>query len=235
MPLKWSLPNFLFASRGIFAAGALLLSAGFSVHALAENSGNPALDARASAGYFTYKSLYALSNDTGLRYDYQAAIYGGNSRSIGMFMRGNMQSANFALVSKKLDSSALDFIIRMHIGPMYFGPMVGMANFKFTDASGTVFDLNQRHYGGNFGFEADIMRGAVVRLDGLVTNQYDAKEVSNQTIKMGMRMEGDLGFDFKFAKNFGFVVGGKYITYTLESAKEVITMPYGGLMAAFDF
>ncbi len=219
-------------ARKILSACLFLTGCAIPLTAFADR---PALDGRGSVGYFTYKSKYANSNDTGLRYDYAAALYAGNSRGMGMIMRGNLQSANFALVTKKLDSSTLDFIIRSHLGPLYFGPMFGMSNYKFTESGSTTFDLNERHYGGNVGLEMDIIRNGLMRIDALITNQYDYKEVTNQTVTLGMRVEGDVSFDLMFSKKFGAVVGGKYIMYSLQSQAEAITMPYAGLRARLDF
>jgi hypothetical protein len=195
----------------------------------------PALEANGTVGYFTYKSKYAVSNDTGIRYDYAAALYAGDSRNVGMVMRGNMQSAEFELVSKQLDSSALDFLVQLHLGPVYFGPMFGMANYKFTDTGTVTFDLNERHYGANIGFQSDIIRNGTLKLDVLITNQYDAKEVNDQKIELGMRMEGDLRVDMKISRSFGAIVGGKYMMYTLQSQAEAITMPYAGIKVNLEF
>jgi hypothetical protein len=211
------------------ACGILLVSS------IAEAVDKPALEAYGTVGYFTYKSKYALSNDTGIRYDYAAALYAGDSRNVGMVMRGNMQSAEFELVSKQLDSSALDFLVQLHLGPLYIGPMFGMANYKFTESGATTFDLNERHYGGNVGIQAEVVRNGVLRLDVLITNQYDAKEVNDQVIDLGMRIEGDLRADLKISRSFGAVVGGKYMMYTLQSQAEGITMPYAGLKVNLEF
>lgn len=205
-------------------------------HALGSSTFHPALDMQASAGYFTYKSKYVLSNDTGLRYDYQSSIFAGDSRNFSIMVRGNLQSANFSLVSKKLTSSTTDVIIRYYLGPVYFGPALGVSNLAYSEGGATpTFDLSERHYGGNAGVEFAAIRNGMLRLDVLATMQYDAKEVSNQTIKLGTRIEADLGLEIPISKRLRIITGGKYIMHSIDSKAETVTMPYGGIKGEFDF
>jgi hypothetical protein len=220
-----------YVKSGIVAAAIITAQGAF-----AGSTFHPALDVQGAAGYFTYKSKYVLSNDTGLRYDYQSSIYAGDSRNFSIMVRGNMQSANFELVTKKLESSTTDVIIRYYLGPVYFGPAVGISNIAYSEGGGTpTFDLSERHYGGNAGVEFAAMRNGMVRLDVLATMQYDAKEVSNQTIELGTRIEADLGIEIPISKRFRIITGAKYIMYSVASQAETITMPYGGLKGEFDF
>jgi hypothetical protein len=224
-PLKF-IASRIFATACAFA----------STTALAGGAGHPAVDVQASAGYFTYKSKYVLSNDTGLRYDYQGVLYAGDSRDFALVVRGNMQTTDFALVSKKLDSSATDLVIRLYIGDFYLGPVVGIQSLAFSEGGATpTFDLTDRHYGGNIGAEFEISRNTALRLDVLATMQYDYKEVSKQTITLGTRIDSDLSLEVPISKRFSAIIGGKYMMYALQSQAEAITMPYGGIKVDMDF
>jgi hypothetical protein len=204
--------------------------------AQAETMDNPALDLQFGIGYFTYKSKYILSNDTGLRYDYQGSVFSGNARNFGLIVRGNMQTTNFELVKEKLDSSVTDLVLRGYLGPVYFGPVVGIRNLAYTQGSGTpTFDLTERHYGGNFGVEVEVMKRSMLRLDVLGTMQYDYKEVSDKTIKLGMRIDTDFSLEVPFSKSFSSVIGAKYMMDSIDSKAETISMPYGALKGDFNF
>jgi hypothetical protein len=221
---------FLMKVATLAAAGCLCQTA------LAENTNNPALDLQFGIGYFTYKSKYVLSNDTGLRYDYQGSVFSGNARNFGLIVRGNMQTTTFALITEKLDSSVTDLILRGYLGPIYFGPVVGTRNLSYTKGGGTpTFDLTERHFGGNFGIEIEVMKRSMLRLDVIGTMQYDYKEVSDKTITMGTRIDTDLSLEVPFAKSFSSVIGAKYMMDSIESKAETISMPYGAIKSEFNF
>lgn len=203
--------------------------------AYGETGYKPALCGKATAGYFTHKSKLAESNDTGLRYDYEAGLYAGNARFLGAYVRGHMETSTFALVSKALATNVVDFVLKMHMGPVYVGPVYGMSTYKYTESGAVTFDLSERHYGANVGFEYELGRKGLAFVDALVVMSYSGTEATSQTIKVGMRTEADVGFAVPMSRSFGVAFGAKYIMSSLQSKSDVTTMPYVGIKGDFDF
>lgn len=194
----------------------------------------PALSAFGEAGYFTYKSKLAVSNDTGLRYGYGFQIFGGDDKNLGAGMRSAILNAKFALNENEIAEKVQSFVFNYRMGYAYAGVAFGTTQLKFTEKGTDAMDAFGNTIGGNVGFLVPFGRGNVIQNDILVLKPSGVKDSQQRAVNLGLRIEADTSLSFSLSRKFvDLVLGFKYITHsaTVGSAggKETQTIPSAGL------
>ncbi|MEN9810056.1 MAG: hypothetical protein RLZZ488_1623 [Pseudomonadota bacterium] len=218
------------------------LSSGSHFSALAADGGAirvPAVSAFAEAGYFTYKSKLAESNDTGMRYGYGFQIFGGDDRNLGASMRSTMLAATFALNSNKVTEKNQSFIFNYRKGYVYGGAAFGTTQVGFTENGTDAMDAYGNTIGGNLGFLVPFGRGNLVQSDVLVLKPTSVKDSKQRTVSLGLRIEADTSLSFALSRKYvDLVLGFKYVTHSASvdgaGGKETQTIPSAGFRFGMD-
>lgn len=205
--------------------------------AFAQGSGGmriPVVSAFGDAGYFTYKSKLAESNDTGLRYGYGFQIFGGNDKEIGAAMKSTSMTATFALNDNKITQKDQTFIFNYRKSFVYGGIAFGTTQLAFLKSGVDTMDAYANTMGGNVGFLYPFGRGSLIQVDVLALKPSSVKDSQQRNASLGLKIEVDNSLSFALSKRYvDLILGFKYLQHTASvdgnGGAEKLTIPSVGL------
>lgn len=231
---KWS-------TLGLRLCAALLISMAGQVRALADIKPDlPTLSLGGRSYWATNKSGLAESNDTGLIYKYGLNVYAGDNKNVSVHIEGLSSAISYELNGATSTQSELNFLIRYYLGFVFLGAYGGSIQVGAVRSDAQSVEIFANTYGGSFGALVTIFRGAYLELEARYGIPIDVKEVSQQNVTLGAKMDASCAVVFDLTRNLldleaGFLYSTYDATFEGVGTGEALTAPYIGLLLSTSF
>ncbi len=207
--------------------------------AWAEGTRVPNFYADAQLGLITYKSKLAASNDTGTALRYGVGSCAGSEGQLRFNLMIDTASTNFALNDSKLTLAWQDTAIRYQWAWFYVGALFSRLEMTAHIEGADKIDAAGSGFGGTTGFLFDVGKRAQLNLDISSASIAKMTNALEGEVKLGSRLDVDLGSQVELGKKFLFAFGYRMRTMSISFAStsyaELVTSTYAGLRYSLYF